>query len=153
MGNERIERQRRVGLWHMTDRNYFKKYKALIAKRRVSTPSKHEMQIMHYLKLLEVRYIREYNPQGLVNPATCYPLFIDFFLPDYNIAIEFDGSHHYKQIKGYSSLKKTQERDVIKTKYCLYKGIKLLRIPYWETENMELIINAFLKQNPPGIKL
>ena len=33
-----------------------------------------------------------------------------------------------------------QKRDEIKTKYCIDKNIPLIRIPYWEYDNIENIL-------------
>lgn len=60
----------------------------------------------------------------------------DFFLPDLNTLIEFDGEYHYKAIS-YSSIIKpedqlavTQARDKLKTEYAERNGIYLLRIRF-----------------------
>lgn len=70
----------------------------------------------------------------------------DAYLPEYNICIEYDGEQHYmeNQFKWReddnvrnSHFKIIQLHDFIKTKYCLEHEIPLIRIPYWESENME----------------
>lgn len=69
----------------------------------------------------------------------------DFYLPDYDIAIEYDGEQHYKPIKcfgGEEKFKKTIERDKIKNDYCECNNIRLLRIPYYANTEEEL--NNFL---------
>ena len=43
-------------------------------------------------------------------------------------------------------LKKVQEHDKIKNKYCEDNNINLLIIPYWETKNIETIINNHLQR-------
>lgn len=78
----------------------------------------------------------------------------DFYLPQYNLFIEYDGEQHYKPVRYYnqtdeqmlSSFKKTQEHDAIKNRYCEENNINLLRIPYWEKENIETIINNHLQR-------
>ena len=40
-----------------------------------------------------------------------------------------------------------QRRDAIKTKYCEENDIILLRIPYWEKENIESILSDWLFLN------
>lgn len=78
----------------------------------------------------------------------------DFYLPQYNLFIEYDGEQHYKPVRHYnqsdeeikSSFKKTQEHDRIKNLYCEENNINLLRIPYWEKENIETIINSYLQR-------
>lgn len=78
----------------------------------------------------------------------------DFYLPQYNLFIEYDGEQHYKPVKYYNqsdeevekNFKKTQEHDKIKNLYCEENNINLLRIPYWEKENIETIINSCLQR-------
>lgn len=57
----------------------------------------------------------------------------DFYLPDYNFCIEYDGSQHYKEnhfFMNHSALSLYQLRDSIKDWYCQSHGIYLIRIPY-----------------------
>lgn len=59
----------------------------------------------------------------------------DFYLPNYNICIEYDGIQHYKInnfFGGEAEFKKTQKRDIIKTEYCIKNNITLIRIKYDE---------------------
>lgn len=68
----------------------------------------------------------------------------DLYISSLNLAIEYDGEGHYEPI-GYGgdpneNFILTQKRDEIKNNYCADKNIHLLRIPYWEKENMENII-------------
>lgn len=53
----------------------------------------------------------------------------DFYLPDYNLCIEYDGPQHYnKKNFLYSDL--LYENDKIKNKFCENNNIKLIRIKY-----------------------
>lgn len=70
----------------------------------------------------------------------------DIYLPDYNIAIEYDGEQHYWPVirrgmksnqDAVNSYEVTVRHDAIKTEYCKTHGIPLIRIPYWEADNME----------------
>lgn len=78
----------------------------------------------------------------------------DFYLPKYNLFIEYDGEQHYKPVKYHNqsdeetnlAFRRTQEHDKIKNAYCEEKNINLLRIPYWEKENIETIINSCLQR-------
>ena len=76
------------------------------------------------------------------------PLPFDFYLPQYNILIEFDGEQHFREnrFKG-TKLKDIQERDNIKTNYCKNNDIKLIRIPYWDFDKTEEIICQELNLN------
>jgi len=56
-------------------------------------------------------------------------LYLDFFLPDYNIAIECQGLQHFKPIKyfgGEEKFKVYLERDKIKKDLCEHNGIKVI---------------------------
>lgn len=67
------------------------------------------------------------------NPLTNKPLRFDFYLNDYDIAIEYDGIQHYESVPfwgGDEGLKYRQSLDEIKNQYCKKYGIKLIRIPY-----------------------
>lgn len=61
--------------------------------------------------------------------------------------IEYDGIQHFETVeifggqKGYLS---TIQNDSIKNEYCKLKGIHLIRIPYWDFENIEEILNSEL---------
>ena len=63
------------------------------------------------------------------------PLQFDFYLPQYNCYIEFDGEQHYKINKYFS--KENYERDCLKNEYCLLHNIKLYRIPYSYKEKLK----------------
>lgn len=68
----------------------------------------------------------------------------DFYLPEQNICIEYDGEQHFKEVKFFNSnLKENKIRDGIKNKYCEDKGIKLIRISYFEKE-IEKVLNEYL---------
>ena len=56
----------------------------------------------------------------------------------------YDGQQHFKPVNfngsqdgGLSSFIETQKRDEIKNRYCKDNNIKLIRIPYWDYENIE----------------
>ena len=75
-------------------------------------------------------------------------LYFDFYLSDYNLAIEYDGEFHYMEFPLLGNdLEGQQRRDAIKTKYCEENDIVLLRIPYWEKENIESILTDWLFLN------
>lgn len=78
----------------------------------------------------------------------------DFYLPQYNLFIEYDGEQHYKPVRFHDqtdeemqrTFEETQRRDKIKNRYCEDNNVNLLRIPYWEKENIETIINNCLQR-------
>ena len=60
----------------------------------------------------------------------CVTLPFDFYLPDLNIIIEFDGQQHFKPVWGEENFKRLQRLDKIRDEYCKKNQIKLIRIPY-----------------------
>jgi very-short-patch-repair endonuclease len=57
----------------------------------------------------------------------------DFYLPKYNLLIEYDGLQHFQPVDYYggeSGYKMNKLRDEIKNKYCKKTKINFLRIPY-----------------------
>ena len=74
----------------------------------------------------------------------------DFYLDDYNIAIEYDGTQHYFPTAFFTrdeeaakeNFEYVKSHDKIKTKYCEDNGIKLIRIPYWSFNKIEEIIKS-----------
>lgn len=74
-----------------------------------------------------------------------YILKFDFYLPEYNTIIEYDGRQHFKQgWNSESEFQRTKTNDIIKTNYCKENNIKLIRIPYMEFKNIENILNKEL---------
>lgn len=64
----------------------------------------------------------------------------DFYLPNYNTCIEFDGIQHFKSIRffgGEKAFKLQKIKDDIKNKYCEENNIKLIRFNY--TQDIDYI--------------
>lgn len=81
---------------------------------------------------LGYRYFTQKSFVGCLSPKK-YPLKFDFYLPDYNICIEYDGEQHFYDTSGWFnnySFKELCIRDNIKNQYCDNNNIKLIRIPY-----------------------
>lgn len=103
--------------------------------------SRGEKDIVAYLESHEVTF----DPQHtFIDCKNVYCLPFDFYLPDYNTCIEYDGVQHFEVIDffgGEDAFKKRQYNDSIKTTYCRLNGIKLLRIKY--DQNIEEELNNF----------
>lgn len=56
------------------------------------------------------------------------------------LLIEYDGEYHFSPIVSQAQLEKQQEHDRRKDVYCKENNIELVRIPYWEFDNLENII-------------
>lgn len=95
--------------------------------------SKGEISVMYVLK--EYYGMKEtedfYHGYVLQNK-----LHLDFYLPSFDLAIEYDGAQHYRPVDwfgGKASFDKQKKRDKLKDQYCKDHGIKLIRIPYTVT--------------------
>jgi hypothetical protein len=76
-------------------------------------------------------------------------LYFDFYLPNYNLCVEYNGKQHYEMIEffgGKQEFKNMKKRDKIKQDYCYNNNINLLIIPYWDFDNIEQILYDILKQ-------
>lgn len=72
----------------------------------------------------------------------------DFYLPDYNLLIEYDGILHFiDKFNNPKEFKKIQMRDKIKTQFCIDNNIPLLRIHYKDFKNIESILTQYLNSN------
>ena len=102
--------------------------------------SKGEIEIINYLKVNNTTYISQKRFKDCKYKKT---LPFDFYLPNKNICIEYDGEQHY-QIKehwgGEKEFKTIQIKDNIKTKYCKDNNIKLIRISYYEINEIQKIL-------------
>ena len=71
-----------------------------------------------------------------------FSLPFDFYLPKYNICIEFQGRQHYEPIEYFGGEKSFETqilRDNIKKDYCKNNGILLFEIPYYSDLDEELV--------------
>lgn len=104
--------------------------------------SKGERKIREILDNNNIEYIREKRFSDCIFPDTKYVARFDFYLPAYNIAIEYNGQQHYFVGTGmYDSshkLRTTQEHDKIKMQYCKDHNIKLICIPFTEYDKINL---------------
>jgi hypothetical protein len=67
--------------------------------------------------------------------------------------IEYDGEQHYRPVnfggisdeRALIKFNQTQINDEIKNNYCKVNNIKLLRIPYWDSDKIEEILDEILR--------
>ncbi len=67
----------------------------------------------------------------------CYKLTFDFYLPDQNTLIEFDGAYHFGKSRDNQDYISQVFNDREKNDYTKAKNIKLIRIGYLDKENIE----------------
>lgn len=99
-----------------------------------------EQKIKDILDSKKILYKQQYSFSNCRNDKTNSLLYFDFYLPNHNTCIEYDGEQHFINKKsGWNTkehLIKTQHRDNIKNQYCKNNGIKLIRIPYWDYDKL-----------------
>lgn len=96
------------------------------------TQSLGEATVERILTEYSIEFEKQKSFPGCVNTNS---LRFDFYLPEYNTAIEYDGIQHFKPIDrfgGSTQLAYIQHNDQIKTQYCIDNNITLVRIKYTE---------------------
>lgn len=94
--------------------------------------SRGETLVKDILNKENISFETQYVFTDCINPQTGARLKFDFYLPDYNCCIEYDGTQHFQECQWTKSegLEKIQTRDKIKNIFCSSNNIRLIRIPY-----------------------
>ena len=111
--------------------------------------TKGELKIQNLLESQNIEFIKEKKFETLIKNTY---LRFDFYIEKFNLLIEYDGQQHFSPVKfgGISEEKaihlfhKAQERDIMKNKFVAKNNINLLRIPYWDFNNIEDILLNYL---------
>lgn len=107
--------------------------------------SKPEEKILEILNKEKIQVIREKAFQDLKHGKFRF----DFYLPQLNCLIEYDGEQHFYQVAAFQktrqSFLKQQEHDRLKNSYCLANNLTLYRIPYWELTSIKSVNDLFKK--------
>lgn len=138
--NTKVLLEHECGLkYYTTPHNYLSGRRCPSCSRK---QSKGEKKIEQYFLSHDIEYEKE------------FPLFInghllriDFYLPSHDLSIEFNGIQHYESIDffgGEDRLAKQQAYDELKKS--LLKD-KLLIIPYFDIDNISVILDNALKSN------
>lgn len=109
--------------------------------------SQGERKIMDWLEKNNIEYIYEKtfdNLLGVGNGLLSY----DFYLPKYNLLIEYQGNYHDGTVGNQSEkeLEIQQEHDRRKRLYARKNNIQLLEIWYWDFENIEKVLADALRE-------
>ena len=114
--------------------------------------SKGEIFIRNWLNEHNIIFREQFRFKDCRNKR---PLPFDFWLPEHNCCIEFDGQQHFQPYSFNSNksvnisnknLEKTQLHDIIKNNFCAEQKINLIRISYLQIRNIDkILLNYFLK--------
>lgn len=108
--------------------------------------------VKYYLTEKKISFIEEHWFDNCRNPKTNRLLRFDFYLPDFNICIEFDGIQHQTPFSFSSdqteetklkNLLELQYRDNIKNEYCKNNEVELIRIPNIYRERVSDYLTIF----------
>ena len=92
--------------------------------------SKGEDAIEVWLMFNDIKYEQQKKFEGCEYIKS---LQFDFYLPEFNLCIEYDGKQHFQPIKFFGGIKAFKEliiKDEIKNRFCQENNISLLRISY-----------------------
>lgn len=116
-------------------------------KRGCSTcnMSKGEREILYYLENKKINFIKEKKFNDLI---IIKPLRFDFYLPENNILIEYDGEQHFQSNNSfYESLDNIIIKDNMKNNYAINKKIILIRISYLNFKKLHYILSVILNSS------
>lgn len=126
----------------LTSLRNFTQHGGQVCSRCKCTESIGESKIRHYL----IKNNINFTPQKWF--ADCRdrnPLPFDFYLEDYAMIIEFDGRQHFEETEHFTyPLSMVQKHDRLKNEYCYKNGMRLIRIPYWNINKIEQILDKEL---------
>lgn len=100
-----------------------------------------ESKIAILLTQNNINFIQQKKFDDAIYTDTKSQMRYDFYLPEINRLIEFDGEQHFNANGGWNNQKNlllVQKRDKVKNEYALSHNIPLVRIPYWERDNITL---------------
>lgn len=111
--------------------------------------SKGELKVKQFLEHNQIDFIAQKTFEDCKYKSK---LKFDFYVPQSKLAIEYDGEQHFKPVdfanKGHQWANNLFEqntiKDNIKNDYCKKHNIKLLRIPYWNFDNIDNILASEL---------
>lgn len=106
-----------------------------------------ERKIKDYLNNGAYTYIPQKTFEGLIGVGGGN-LSYDFYLPKYNLLIEYQGEYHDGTAKMQTEIGflKQREHDKRKRQYANKHNIQLLEIWYYEYNNIETILNNYFTQ-------
>lgn len=134
-------------IWNVLPNNLLQGYGCPTCKK-----SKGEIKISQFLDKHQISYITQYRFKDCRHKISLPFDFAIFQNNKIKCLIEYDGEQHYQPVcfagisneQAQINFQQCQIKDNIKNDYCDKNNIKLLRIPYWEFNNIEEILGTYL---------
>ena len=139
-GINNLEIMCRCGNTYTTSLSSYIHWNVIRCPRCSQKESKAETRIKNFLNYHNIIFKQE---RSFKDCKDIHALPFDFYLPDYNCCIEYNGKQHYEPVEyfgGNEDFIIRQKHDKIKSNYCNKNNIKLICIPYWEEDNIEDIL-------------
>lgn len=108
--------------------------------------TKGETRIRAFLDNHNIEFTPQKTFDDLRDSSTSF-LRYDFYVPEYNLLIEYSGQQHYDPAsfhQTHEKFLKQKHHDWMKRKYAKNKGIDFLTIPYWDYKNIDKILTERL---------
>lgn len=131
-----------------TEHNLYKVVKKLGVKYKKMSTSKNEHDILDFIKDLNLGFNVHQQNRTLISPKE-----IDIYIPEMNLAIEYNGLVFHSAGKSKSKMLNTPHFDKnyhkSKTDECKAKGVKLIHINEneWSDPNKQEIFKSIIRQN------
>ena len=114
-----------------------------------------EIEVRLVLERLHIPFKAEYNIPNENPQCRRSVLRVDFWLPDHNTIVEFQGEQHFMNIPHFYLTKEwtfedQQIRDQTLRDYCTKHNIHLIEIRYDQTDNIEKILKCELHISKPS---
>lgn len=106
-----------------------------------------EARVSEVLKNLGISFDTQYRTEECVDIRKLPFDFVIYKSNKISCLIEYDGGQHFKAVDlfgGEEGFRDRQRKDAIKTQYCADNGIPLIRIPYWDYDNIDAILTEKL---------
>lgn len=107
--------------------------------------SKGERTIGAWLQEHGISYSLEKKFEDCLSPFGNHLKF-DFYIPEKNMLIEYDGHQHYRHVSlfgGAEAFETLKRYDKMKNQYAKKKGIPLLRIPFFSLKKVPNLLSKF----------
>lgn len=123
------------GIFYQTPKDHLKGHGCI----KCSNFSNGEKKIEELLNDIGINFVREYKFDSCISKKNV-KLPFDFYLPDFNILIEYDGKQHFEPVDkfgGEESFLTLKGNDIVRNNWSEEKKIKLIRVSY-KNEDMDI---------------